>query len=103
MFLNSRAKESLYPWILATLCGVGWHFIDRALKQQPPDNVYSAAVSLGAILVGFLATSQSIVATMLQTNTIKDLKRSEFFKDFVGYLTAGIYAGVAFVIGSFAL
>ena len=102
-WLSSRAKEVLYPWVLAVLGGIGWHFIDRALKQQPPDNVYAAAVSLGAILVGFLATAQSIVATMLHTNVIKDLREGDFFKDFVRYISSAIYAGMAFVVVSFVL
>ena len=53
--------------------------------------------------MGFLATSLSIVATMLHTDVMKDLRFGGFLRDFVGCISAAIYAGLAFVVVSFAL
>lgn len=84
--------EKWYPMILGLVAfSVGacylWHNpIPVALRD-----LFSVAVSIGAIAVGFLGTAMSILYTIERRWIVKQLKRAGLFDRLIGYLLHAIW------------
>lgn len=89
----SRSFERIYPYLFGLLgAGLFWHYGVHFPKGQA---VLSASITLGAVFIGFLATSESIVIS-LQSPKIAHFKTTKFFPLCLQYLKEGIWTALLY-------
>lgn len=89
----SRAFERIYPYLFGLLAtGLFWHFNVSFPKGQ---DILSASITLGAVFIGFLATSESIVIS-LQSPKMAEFKATKFFRLCLQYLREGIWTALIY-------
>lgn len=57
--------ERLYPYFVATIAGALFFYFEVHFPEQDFGGLLSAAISFSAIVIGFLATAQTIMAGYL--------------------------------------
>lgn len=91
----SLTVERSYPVVMAAVAGaVAWHF----KWSLPPDlkEFLAAALGLGAVLTGFIATAQAILMALPSESVMGKLKSSGYVHILVAYIAEALYAGVGF-------
>ena len=91
----SLIVERYYPISVALIAGaVAWKF------QVPfPDDqkeFLAAALGLGAVLTGFIATAQSILMALPSESVMGRLRSSGYIEDLVRYMAEALYAGIGY-------
>lgn len=101
--------EKWYPFVFAIISCVAWWLYSLDLKDLfsfkftilkelfPTDKapILSASLTFGAILCGFLATTQSILMG-INGEIKKELDRSGYIEDLSSYLSQGIVFSLSF-------
>ncbi|CAN7725759.1 hypothetical protein [Caballeronia sp. LjRoot31] len=86
----SLRTERWYPHVVASAAGLAWwHFevpLPVAIKE-----FLSAAISVSAILTGFVATSQAILAALPTDTVVGRLRASGYIDDLISYLAGALY------------
>jgi hypothetical protein len=93
------SAERWYPVLLGALSCLAWWYNDLGFPKAA-ENLLAAAISLGAILAGFLATAKTVLIALRGTEVMKDLHRSAYIKDFVSYLAWGLWGAFGFAVWS---
>jgi len=83
--------ERTHPYIFAAAAFIAWAVFSPNIPNGQ-DNMLSAAITVGAILTGFVATSKSILTSLKETPVMKSLEESGHLKDLVSYLAQAIYS-----------
>lgn len=89
--------ERLYPLFLASIAAYAWHRLGLQLPRDEKEFL-GAAVSLGAILTGFIATAQAILAALPKDGIMSQLKSSGYINDLVPYLAQALYSCLTFSV-----
>lgn len=102
----SLLVEKLYPVILACIAGVAWWYLSPSFPRDEKEFL-GAAISVGSILTGFIATAKAILAALPNDAVMGRLKKSGYIGELVSYLKQALYGCLAFsvygVIGFFLL
>jgi len=80
--------EKIHPYAVALCCALLWYWCAPEFPKD--DEILSASLSVGAILIGFLATAKSLLMT-LDTPVLKRLSDAGYIKDIASYMGEGIY------------
>lgn len=98
--------ERWYPYAAALLAGVLWWRFALVLPVDLKEFL-AAAISLGAILTGFIATSQAILASLPTDTVVGRLRASGYIEDLICYLAAALYGCLIFsafsIVGFFLI
>lgn len=89
--------ERWYPYLGAALAVVLWICVKPVFPTAEKEFL-SAAISIGAILTGFVATAKAILAALPSDSVMGRLRASGYIKDLVSYLAAALYACLSFSI-----
>ncbi|MDH5297652.1 MAG: hypothetical protein OEV91_01380 [Desulfobulbaceae bacterium] len=89
--------EKSYPWLGGLIAFWLWGKINVGLPADDDATLLSSAISFGAIIAGFLATSQSILMA-LSIQTMKNLRSSGYINDLASYLTQAILLAFLFAV-----
>ncbi len=97
----SLKTERWYPFVISGAAGIAWwHFklpLPEAIKE-----FLSAAISVGAILTGFIATAQAILAALPTDTVVGRLRASGYIDDLITYLAGALYGCLCFSVYSMA-
>ncbi|MCI4411967.1 MAG: hypothetical protein JHC38_09890 [Thiotrichales bacterium] len=89
--------ERSYPFIFAVLIAVSLHF-STDLRFPTDDSIftalYSASISLAAVLVGFMATMYAVLMTL--PSMIRRLSKLDYVDVVISYFTQGMIFGLVF-------
>lgn len=90
-----------YPLIFAIVSAILWC---RLKARFPLDEkeFLGAAISIGSILTGFVATAKAILAALPSDSVMNRLRSSGYIKDLVSYLAAALYGCLLFSVFSMA-
>lgn len=89
--------ERTYPALLGILSALAWWYF---LPNFPRDEkeFLGAAISVGSILTGFIATAKAILAALPNDSVMSRLKSSGYIHDLASYLTQALYGCLLFSI-----
>jgi len=93
--------ERYYPYILALAVTVGWVVIGIPFPKDR-GALLGAAVTVAAVLGGFLGASKAIILSITKTESFIALKSAGYTEDLFSYLSAGIIHSLLFAIVSLA-
>lgn len=99
--------ERHYPVLLASLgVAAAWYF-SFALPFGAEKELLAAALGLGAVLTGFIATAQAILMALPSDSVMGRIRSSGYLAELVGYiaqaLSGGLFFCVACIVGFFVL
>lgn len=95
----SLTWERWYPWVFGiATSSLAWLLDWRLPADNNLPSLLSAAISVAAILVGFMATMKSIL--MAAPGLTSGLRDADFLGDLASYLTAATSANLAFCVFS---
>ena len=89
--------ESTYPLIGGVLSGMLWAWLGPRFPVDEKEFL-AAALSLGAILTGFITTAKAILAALPSDSVMKWLHSSGYVKYLVLYLEQALYGCLAFSV-----
>ena len=87
--------ERWYPFVAGVVAGLTWWYFQGALPVAIKEFL-SAAISVGAILTGFIATSQAILAALPTDTVVGRLRASGYIDDLISYLAGALYGCLIF-------
>lgn len=93
------ATEKYYPSATAFITGVAWYFLTPRFDiGLPPDQkeFFAAALSMGAVLTGFIATAQAILMALPSDSVMGRLRTSGYINELVSYLSSALFGGFLF-------
>ena len=96
-FRWSLGKERWYPIVLAGIALLCGFVIGSLLSIKPL--LFSASVAFGAIVAGFSGTCLSILM-VLDTQTLKAIRRTKVYSILASYLGHSIFSGVFLSVAS---
>lgn len=91
--------ERWHPWIAALLGGLTWYFLSWPFPSDGKEFLASA-ISLGAIMTGFIATAQAILAALPSDSAMGRIRSSGYIKELVAYLAESLYGCLGFSVCS---
>lgn len=91
----SLRTERWYPFVIAFAAGIVWWNLKLPLPNSIKEFL-SSAISLGAILTGFIATAQAILAALPTDTVMGRLRASGFIDDLICYVAAALYGCLIF-------
>lgn len=89
--------ERYYPHFVALASGAGWFWLRWTLPTDEKEFL-AAALSLGAVLTGFIATAQAILMALPSDSVMGRLRAGGYIPDLVGYISAALTAGIIFCV-----
>jgi hypothetical protein len=89
--------ETNYPLLGALLACAGWWLVAPAFPTAEKEFL-GAAIGIGAILTGFIATAKAILAALPNDSVMGRLRASGYVKDLIAYLATALYACLGFSI-----
>ncbi|MCP1119066.1 hypothetical protein [Robbsia andropogonis] len=87
--------ERWYPFVFTAGVTAIWWKLDWQLPSAIKEFL-SAAISLGAILTGFIATALAILAALPTDTVVGRLRSSGYIDDLINYLAAALYGCLIF-------
>jgi hypothetical protein len=96
---NSKFFERWYPYALSLISGLGVWLIPIQLPGSEKEFL-TAAISIGAILTGFVATAMAILAALPSDSVMGRLRSSGYIDDLVIYLGESLYGSLFFCVYS---
>ncbi|WP_152034631.1 hypothetical protein [Paracidovorax avenae] len=89
--------EKVYPLAFAALAaGLWWFFLPSFPRDEK--EFLGAAISVGSIFTGFIATAKAILAALPNDTVMGRLKKSGYIKELVSYLAQALYGCLSFSI-----
>lgn len=93
----SLTFERWYPWLFgAAVAALAWLLEWRLPGEDALPSLLSAAISVSAILVGFMATMKSIL--MAVPTMIAGIKAADFLEDVASYLMVATSGGLVYCV-----
>jgi hypothetical protein len=91
----SLSVERWYPACLALLlCVAAWKFdVPFPVDQK---EFLAAALSLGAVLTGFIATAQAILMALPSESVMGRMRSTGYVNDLIRYISEALYIGVIY-------
>lgn len=89
--------QRLYPWVLGVAGGATMWAVVKADPTSSLKNIkelLSAALSIDAIVVGFVATAKSIIVSMDGRRPVENAKRKRSWNMIIGYTSAAVHVSV---------
>jgi hypothetical protein len=108
MEFNSMSlwAEKIYPLVFAIAAAVVWNYFSPNFPRDEKEFL-GAAISVGSIFTGFIATAKAILAALPTDSVISKLKSSGYIKELASYLTQALYGCLTFsvygIVGFFLL
>lgn len=93
----SRVWERLYPYLVALAGGAA--FWRSGIAFPAHHDILGASVTLGAVFVGFLATSEAIVVS-LQGPIAEQFRQTKFYNLLLHYTQEAIWVSIAYCVVS---
>jgi hypothetical protein len=93
--------EKIYPLLAALCVGTAWYLLSSRFSLSLPKEekeFFAAALSMGAVLTGFIATAQAILMALPSDSVMGRLRSSGYINELVSYLAASIATGFLFCI-----
>lgn len=101
--IKSLAFERSYPYLLGVAIGVAvWHF-GAAPEAARFDSMVTAAISVTAILLGFLGTAKAMLLTFRSAKYSWVKKRPAVWALLIGYFRAALTANFVACLASLIL
>ncbi len=91
--MTPLTREKWYPYFFALVSAALWYWYAPSFPKG--NDILSASLNIGAILVGFLATAKSLLMT-LDTPVIRRLSEAGYITDIAAYMREGIYTLMIF-------
>lgn len=91
----NRTFERLYPFLGGALAGVIWWYFKPRFPVDEKEFL-AAALSLAAILTGFITTAKAILAALPSDSVMQHLRRSGYLEDLLAYLADALYGCLLF-------
>jgi len=91
--------ERWYPWVAALLGSLAWHYFSFPFPCDEKEFL-AAAISLGAIMTGFIATAQAILASLPGDSAMGRIRKSGYIDDLMIYLKESLYGCLGFSVYS---
>ena len=103
----NRSVEDYYPSVAGILVGLGISYAEKKwqlrLSTTAPQ-LFSAAINVSAIAIGFLATSQSILLTIPDSKLVSAMRKTQHFTRLVGFISSAIqYSFVLAILSAASL
>lgn len=89
--------ERSYPWVLALLASLAWLHFAPGLPADDKEFL-GAAIGVGAILTGFIATAKAILAALPSDSVMGRLRSSGYIDDLITYLAEALYGCLLFSV-----
>jgi hypothetical protein len=96
---HSKFFERWYPHAFSVISGMGVCLIPIKLPADEKEFL-TAAISIGAILMGFIATAMAILAALPSDSVMGRLRSSGYIDDLVTYLGESLYGCLFFCVYS---
>jgi hypothetical protein len=93
--------EKSYPLATGLVSAVAWaYFFQRFGLHLPNDEkeFFAAALSMGAVLTGFIATAQAILMALPSDSVMGRLRSTGYIEDLVSYISAALLSGFIFCL-----
>lgn len=93
--------ERYHPIALAAAAAIAWAILsERFALTMPRDEkeFLAAALGLGAVLTGFIATAQAILMALPSDSVMRQLRTSGYLEDLVEYIGRALLGGFAFCV-----
>lgn len=91
----SLLVEKYAEWILAFIATTAYFLWFRncviCTATDESKSIFSVAINVSAIAVGFLITVKSILFSIENKKSIRQLKDAGYFSKFIGYIVTAIY------------
>lgn len=99
-----RYWELLYPYIFAVLVTIPFHLFKWDLTDvKNISSILSSGVTIGSIVIAFLATIVSILITISNTEVMKRINKNDADGDLISYIEVTIVSGFILAIYSTVL
>ena len=89
--------ERYYPHVISLACGVIWYRLGQKLPMDEKEFL-AAALSLGAVFTGFIATAQAILMALPSDSVMAQMRTAGYIPDLVRYIAAALMGGILFCI-----
>jgi hypothetical protein len=93
----SLLAERIYPIAFAVAAAFAWWYFSPTFPRDEKEFL-SAAISIGSIFTGFIATAKAILAALPNDTVMGRLKKSGYIKELASYLTQALYGCLAFSV-----
>jgi hypothetical protein len=94
----SRTIERAYPLVIAACVGLALLRLNFSLPLPSLKEFLAAAISLGAILTGFIATAMAILTALPSDSVMGRLRNSGYIDDLMTYLAESLYGCLLFCV-----
>jgi hypothetical protein len=89
-------SEKVYPLVIASVgAAVAWWY-SFALPPGGEKEFLAAALSLGAVLTGFIATAQAILMALPSDSVMGRIRSSGYLNELVSYISQALVGGLLF-------
>ncbi|MDH0848303.1 hypothetical protein N5D66_10185 [Delftia tsuruhatensis] len=89
--------EKYYPVLLASAAAYAWWRFSPSFPRDEKEFL-GAAISVGSIFTGFIATAKAILAALPNDSLMERLRESGYIKDLASYLTQALYGCLSFSV-----
>ena len=90
--MTSEAIERWYPYISSFVITILYFYFHRLIDiLSTAKTLFPVLLSVSAIAIGFLITSQSIILSIDQRSVIKGLKQGGVYGHLVGYVVQAVH------------
>jgi len=93
--------ERYWPLIAAAAVGAAWHYFKVPLPADEKEFL-AAAISLGAVLTGFVATAQAILMALPSDSVMARIRTSGYLDDLIRYIAHALNGTLLFSLFSLA-
>ncbi|MDN2675908.1 hypothetical protein [Janthinobacterium sp. SUN033] len=91
----SLTVEKYYPFFLSAVAGCLWWYFSLLLPVDEKEFL-AAALSLGAVLTGFIATAQAILMALPSDSAMGRIRATGYLPHLTNYIGTALYGGMVF-------
>ncbi|XYJ09454.1 hypothetical protein ACSUZJ_18990 [Telluria sp. B2] len=93
--------EKWHPLVIGLTAGIAWAYLfQRFGFHLPADEkeFFAAALSMGAVLTGFIATAQAILMALPSDSVMGRLRSTGYIDDLISYISSALLSGFIFCL-----
>jgi len=95
--------EAVWPWLVALPLTTWVYFCPFTIPSDRSGDFINGSLTISALLIGFLATSKSIMMAYKGNRVFNAIKASGHLKKLIGYLKFSIYSAMGFLGVTFTM